>query len=150
MTLSPAGNKDLSCRYAEGCALYLTCSVEPLSLAGDVSAAIRVTTQLHTKFPVCFPCILCAKMNIFYFLNGLHHLLKPQLKPKNYSFFLPCLNSLYFSCVFKIKFLKFPVFSLSRKTDFCFPCYSGPPGNISFKIFLNPGHRNCYFCNFST
>ena len=45
-------------------------------------------TQLHVKFPVCnFPGVfLRAKMNIFYFVNGLHHLLKHNLTQKLFIF----------------------------------------------------------------
>ena len=71
-------------------------------------------------FTIFSLCILHAKMNIFYFLNGIHHLLNHNLNLKNIH--LPCF--VHIPSVF-IKFLIFPVFSMSGKIDNqipCFPC----------------------------
>ena len=87
-----------------------------------------VVAQRHVKFPVftIFPCVfLRTKMNIFYFLNGLHHLLNHNLNLKIIHF--PCLVQI--SCDF-IKFFKFPEFSLYGKIDNQIPrfplCYGHP------------------------
>ena len=84
-----------------------------------VSIADGICQAGHTQLYVKFPAFLHMKIHIFYFLNGLHHLLDHNLNIKIIHF--PCLFQII--CVF-IKFLKFPVFSLSGKIDnqiSCFP-----------------------------
>ena len=65
-------------------------------------------TQLHVKFPV-LPIFPCAKMNMFYFLRGLHLLFNHNFNLKIIYFpwlvQIPC----GFSCQEKLT-TKFPVF----------------------------------------
>ena len=77
---------------------------------GCIHSTSREITCVY-NFPLCF---LRTKINIFYFVNGLHHPLNHNLNLK--IIYFPSLVQIYcvFLCVF-IKFFKFPVFPCLEK-----------------------------------
>ena len=121
--------------------LSLTCFA--ISLFSD-EICQRVYQGGHTQFQVKFPVLFLFFFCVFFSCKNEHILfckwppppVKLQLKPKNYSFCLPCPNSLCFPYVF----IKFLVFSLAGKIDNQIPCF--PCAVATLYVFVLSDHSS--------